>query len=217
MGLELTETPVKTGKTPTSEINMDSDKSVEEQFNKQKSKLTSLVSDVFADAPFNVPPDSRFVDDEFIPAPELETIGKILIDKYESDFRHIYGANIIYLWKQKGGSSGGANTLGKCIRPTGLVKHFGKLDNDGFSEKVDFIIWAAADHARTHQLTVKQINALIFHELMHTDWEDGKLVVKTHDFEGFAREIEEFGMWKGSIERIAQAVKNNQQIQERLF
>lgn len=204
---------------PTIHIDDDSDVSVDEQLKSQKSKLTNMVSSVFSDRRFPVPPDDKFAEaeDEFIPAPELELIGKALIDKYENDFGRIYDANILYLWKQKGGASGGQSTLGKCIRPTGLAKHFATKTDDGFSEKVDFVVWVAADHARTHQITLRQMNALIFHELMHTDWDEGKFVIKTHEFEGFAREIEEFGMWKNSIKKIAEACETVKDVQMGLF
>lgn len=166
---------------------------------------------------FLIPPDTHFEEDEFIAAPELETIAKNLIDKYESDFRHIYSANILYLWKQKGGASGGESTLGKCIRPTGLAKHFASKNLGGFRDKVDFVIWVAADHTRNCQFDVRMMAALIFHELMHTGWDDGKFIVKTHEFEGYAREIEEFGMWKNSIKKIAEACLTVKDIQQGLF
>lgn len=168
---------------------------------------------------FPVPTDERFAEaqDEFIPAPELEAIGRQLIERFENDFAHIYEANILYLWKQKGGASGGKATLGKCVRPTGLAKHFAMKNDDGLPVKVDFVVWAAADYARKYELTTRQIQALIFHELMHTHWDDGKLVIRTHEFEGFAREIEEFGMWNNSIKKIAEACETVKDVQQGLF
>jgi putative metallopeptidase len=166
---------------------------------------------------FQIPDKKDFLDDEFLEAPELKKMGLMLIEKYENDFAHLVEANVIYLWKEKGGDSGGRATLGKCIRPTGLAKHFAIRSDESEGEKVDYIVWAAADHLRDNRANYRTVCALIFHELKHTAWDDGKLIVVGHEFEGFAREIEEFGMWQSSIKKIAEACETVKDVQQGLF
>jgi len=163
---------------------------------------------------FNIPDKADFDGKQFLDAPDLKTVGEVLIEKYEADFAHLNDANIIYLWKESGGETGGRATLGKCIRPTGLAAYFAAPDAGA---NVDYIIWAAADHLRDNRANYRTVNALIFHELKHTYWEDGKLIVVGHEFEGFAREIEEFGMWQGAIKRIAEACETVKDVQQGLF
>lgn len=43
------------------------------------------------------------------------------------------------------------------------------------------------------------------------------MIVVGHEFEGFAREIEEFGMWQHSIKRIAEACESVKDVQQGLF
>lgn len=167
--------------------------------------------------PFALPDKKDFDGKKFLAAPELKKVGEFLIEKYSSDFNHLDDANIVYLWKESGGASGGMAVLGKCIRPTGLAEYFANESDGGLAEKVDYIIWAAADHLRENAASVRTVHALIFHELCHTHWDDGDLVVKSHEFEGFAREIEEFGMWTTAIKKIAEACETVKDVQQGLF
>jgi hypothetical protein len=191
------------------------DKEQSEVFANAKNQIHGMVADVLADAEFKVPEKKDFEGKEFMEAPELKKIGEFLIDKYLGDFDHLVDANIVYLWKEKGGDSGGKATLGKCVRPTGLAAHFAA--GEDIASRVHYVIWAAADHLRLNRANVRTIHALIFHELLHTHLEDGKLIVRSHQFEGFAREIEEFGMWTNSIKRIAEACETVKDVQVGLF
>jgi hypothetical protein len=147
---------------------------------------------------FRVPRESDFEEQEadFLPAPELREIGQKLIAEYEGDFPFLHTATITYLWKKKGGKSGGKDTLGKCQRPSGLLKHF---------SEVDFVVWLGADNCA--HFSRKQIKALVFHELKHAgyDIEKGEYATVSHDFEGFAREVEVFGDWRSDIVRMRRA------------
>lgn len=151
----------------------------------------------------SVPHDSKFEDEQFIDDIQLDDIGEDLISSYD-DFSEIAGARILYLWKQKGGKSNGRETLGKCQKPSGLLAHY---------SNADFVIWLAADHCRDYGLNGQQIRALIFHELKHAgyDPETGQYTTVSHDFEGFAREIEEFGLWDANAKRMAAAFKSVEQ------
>lgn len=171
---------------------------------------------------FPIPEKEDFGDQQFLPAPDLSVIGKMLIDKYH-DFDHLtnLNANIVYLWKSKGGESGGRAILGKCVSPSGLVDYFAcqaETAVESRSDKVDFVIWAAADHLRNNRAKFHTVCALVFHELKHTAFDEkGNLIVQGHEFEGFAREIEEFGMWKRDIKIIAEACESIKDVQLGLF
>lgn len=163
---------------------------------------------------FPIPDKGDFEGKQFLASEDLKTVADTLIEKYVNDFSHIAYANIAYLWKEAGGETGGMATLGKCVRPSGLAAYFAAPDADAH---VDYIIWAAADHLRENKANYRTICALLFHELKHTYLQDGKLIVIGHEFEGFAREIEEFGMWQHSIKRIAEACETVKDVQQGLF
>lgn len=163
---------------------------------------------------FPIPDKREFEGKQFLVSEDLKVVAGTLIDKYESEFIHLIDANIVYLWKEAGGETNGYATLGKCIRPSGLAAFFAAPDADS---KVDYVIWCAADHLRDNRANYRTICALLFHELKHTQWQDGKLIVVGHEFEGFAREIEEFGMWQHSIRRIAEACETVKDVQQGLF
>lgn len=179
-------------------------------------KVTSLSSKMAqAIGEFAIPAKNDFVGKDYLEAPELAEVGRKLIRHYYNDFAHLVGANIVYLWKEKGGESGGMATLGKCIRPTGLAAYFATDEDE--AQRVNYVIWAAADHLRENRASARTVHALIFHELKHTAFVDGKYIVVNHEFEGFAREIEEFGMWTNSIRRIAEACETVKDVQHGLF
>lgn len=161
----------------------------------KKKALIVGASNLDPDAQFPVPPDKSFeeIGDEFIPADNIGEIGQALIDKHLC-FESIREAKIIYLWKRKG-SETPKMLLGKCQRPSGLLKHF---------SSADFIVFLCANNCRG--LTRWQIEALTFHELKHAKIDDEKPVTVPHDWEGFAEEIQRYGLWKRDIEPIAQAV-----------
>lgn len=163
---------------------------------------------------FPVPEKKEFEGKQFILSNELKTVADKLIAKYENDFAHLNEANIVFLWKESGGESNGYATLGKCIRPSGLAAFFAAPTAE---ENVDYVIWCAADHLRENRANYRTICALLFHELKHTYRLDGKLMIVGHEFEGFAREIEEFGMWQHSIKRIAEACESVKDVQQGLF
>ncbi|MCD9188270.1 MAG: hypothetical protein LUM44_17775 [Pyrinomonadaceae bacterium] len=182
-------------------IDRDSDISPDQQMKDQAYKLNGIIGEALKDKKMQIPADRHFDEErnDFLEAPELEKIGKYLIEKYEQDFYPISTANIRYLWKRKGGTGGGRATLGKCVKPSSLIRKLSEKDSDGFTEKVDFVVWVAADHCRKGQITVGQIHALIFHELLHADYQNGKYCLRGHDFEGFSREVQEFGFGKATF------------------
>lgn len=141
-----------------------------------------------------LPPLARFLDPEdettwqdFIEAPEVQEIADRLI---AARLPHLAELNVTYLWKRKGGTSGGQAVLGKAVKPAGLIKHFGQTDA---------VIWIAYDHAVSFGFTNLQLEALTYHELLHlVVSENGDVKTVGHDFEGFTSEIHHYGQWRPS-------------------
>ncbi len=163
-----------------------------------------LIAGGDASEEFPVPPASDFLDKngdavDFIPAPDVAKVGKALIAR-RNQLGHLRGKwKIAYRWKASGGQGGGKLTLGKCVKATGLVKHF---------SGEDFIVWLAADHLALAKLTRFQVEALVWHELCHAEIvenDKGEEIakVRAHDFEGFRSEIEHYGFWRADIEIMA--------------
>lgn len=158
------------------------------------------------DDPYPVPR----VFDDFEPAPDLDALAVRLIAHHESLELRIRGAQIKYAWKQKGGESQGARTLGKCVKLSGVNKYLGH----GY----DYLIWLAADHCAGDEdeglepFTYEQVEALLFHELNHIDRKYNSQGgfswgLRTHDVEMFNDEVTEYGLWRPDLERTAQAFR----------
>lgn len=153
---------------------------------------------------FDVPGASHFVDEDdatliydFRHSTEIRDIARKLIKERES-LKHLKHVDIAYFWKREGGKSAGKATLGRCQKPSGLLKHY---------SEVSYIIWLAADWCRGFQLTNFQIEALIYHELLHTKLDDGKLTMRPHDFEGFASELHFYGAWNSDFDSVQRALQ----------
>lgn len=151
-----------------------------------------------------IPTDDEFEGSSvgFIPAPALEAIGNDLIGRH-ADLSGLHHADIAFVWKRAGGKSKGKPTLGQCQKPSGLLAHFSRCD---------FVIWAAADHCRDFGFGGRQIEALVYHELCHCDWEEddeGEIVwtVKGHDWAGFRSELERYGAWTADARFVAPAFR----------
>lgn len=149
------------------------------------------------------PPAEAFVDEggertPFLPAPELADLAAQLLARH-THLAHLLGLEVVYLWKAEGGKSAGQDVLGKCQKPSGLLRHF---------SQADFVIWLAADHLRARLLSARQVEALLYHELLHTAIDDeGRPAVRGHDWAGFTREIEHYGLYLEDIRRIDQALR----------
>lgn len=154
-----------------------------------------------------VPPDEYFDDDDYLESRELEKIGAALIAHWpEFGFLQNANARIAYRWKRKGGKAKGKAVLGQCQKPSGLLKHFADCD---------FVIWIAADHARVMNLTNRQMEALVYHELSHCWWEEDedetsetygemRLAIRGHDDELFWSEIARYGPLDDQRKRTAE-------------
>ena len=158
------------------------------------------------DEQYPLPPASRFIEPgtievrDFIPAPDIEAIAKMLTERHEH-LGWLKGVRVSYLWRCKGGASGGKATFGQCQKASGLIRHY---------SGVSFVVWLAWDHCDTAAVTRRQVEALVYHQLLHADrTEKGKPAVAPHDFEGFTRELEVYGPWQADLQRM---VKVSQQL-----
>ena len=146
---------------------------------------------------FIIPSDGQFEQEgvDFIPAEDAKIEAAKLITKHSM----VAGSyQVAYLWKRKGGARNGAQTMGACQKPSGLLSYF---------SNVDFVIWLAADHCRDLKYTSTQLEALLFHELQHIgeDPDSEKPLLVPHDFEGFRSEVEEYGFWDERTRNMATA------------
>ena len=163
---------------------------------------------------YPVPQEERFrgkpelaePDRDYIPAPDLRRIAAALIAKHPGLFRHLGEGQlqVAYRWKRSGGTSGGRATLGKCAKVSGAAKAFKEAAD------VAFLIWLAAEECRLGRRTAYQVEALLFHQLMHTAANDGKPATDPHDFEGFAKEVEIYGLWDEDLHRLGRAIQHLQ-------
>ena len=154
--------------------------------------------------------DKKPIFGDFLDAPELKVIGDGLI---KSGLLARYGDDnliIDYRWKRKGGTSGGMPRVGKCVKLSGPAKHY--------ADGSHFMIWLAADHCEVEGFNEYQIEALVYHELLHverveTDEEDleGQPIIKYrtrgHDFEGFYSELKQYGAWNRDWQRLEEVVR----------
>lgn len=148
-----------------------------------------------------VPPAESFTDDYML-APDLERIGDELIQR-RPELEAAREASIRYVWRKKHGTYAGMIVLGKCEKVSGSKRAIAKCD---------YIIHAAADVCREQEFPNWQLEALIYHELLHVNCQlddNGKKQVKItgHDVEMFRSEVERYGLWRPNLEAAAQTFR----------
>lgn len=153
-----------------------------------------------ADRTYAVPNESVFGEDDFIAAADLQRIAQDLIARHVGAIGHLASFEVVYLWKKTGGKSKGSPTLGKCQKPSGLLAHF---------TDATYVIWLAADHCRDSAFTGRQIEALLYHELLHTAVHPDTMepILVGHDVEEFRAVIESYGLWDDSLRNVAPAFR----------
>lgn len=144
-----------------------------------------------------VPGKYEFGKDAYAEADDLQSLGQQVIQKLPR-LTWLSGYSIQFLWKGKGGNSGGNDVLGKCTLPGPVVKHFVPFD---------WIVWIAADHIRMREYTDTQIEALVAHELMHCALagpdDDPRPAVRGHDVGLFLDEVRTYGAWRESLQQAS--------------
>jgi hypothetical protein len=145
---------------------------------------------------YPVPREAEFGSSEFMEDDALQMLADILINQ-KHNLVHLKGMSLRYYWKRKGGTSGGSATLGKCLKPSGLVRHL---------SDTDFIIWLAADNCAG--LSKHEVEALLFHELCHAGRnEEGNRVLFPHDVQDFLAVIREYGTVTPELRAMRKAMK----------
>lgn len=133
---------------------------------------------------------------DFLEAEDLTALGRHLIQKHR-ELNFIAEYRVRFLWKAEGGESRGRPTLGRCVLANAMVKHFADSD---------WVIWLAADHCENSEMTDHQVEALLYHELLHCALKgrDGDLPgIRGHDYEIFGAEIRRYGLWEDGLESLA--------------
>ena len=146
---------------------------------------------------YPVPPKDE-IDGDFAEAQDLQEIARAIVASDLAKFAAAERREIVYLWKAKGGQSSGKLRLGQCQKASGLVAHF---------SEAAWVIWIAADHVRDLGLTRWEVEAAVYHELLHIseDVETCKPAINPHDAEMFAAEIEQYGLWKSDLRFVAKS------------
>lgn len=151
------------------------------------------------------PGDGEFDDGaDYLVSGRLAQRAKVLISRHPEFFNHLHRLSVIYLWRREGGKSKGRVVFGKCSKASGLVKHFSESQ---------FVIWLAADHCRMARYGDREIEALLFHEMLHTAVAEvnentgrgGGPTLVPHDLEVFRAEIEVYGLWAADLRDVAPA------------
>ena len=141
--------------------------------------------------------EGRLVVRDFLPAPQLAEIGRRLIRERDK-FIALRSCTITWLWRREGGKSQGKATLAKATPAPKLWRH---------QVTIDATIWLAADHGRAHRLTYRQVEACLYHELLHlTPKEDGSLGTIGHEIEAFATELECYGFWNSGLRQLREVI-----------
>lgn len=144
-----------------------------------------------------VPVDSVFGDDAFIDSVDLREIGYELISRHFSKIGWLRAYRISYVWKRKGSKKGGELVLGTLSKVGPRERHYSHYD---------YVVEIAADHMRAMLAKHRDIEAAVFHELLHATYtgEDREtLGTRGHDVEAFVDEIEVYGLWRTSLRRAA--------------
>lgn len=142
---------------------------------------------------YPLPTDTRFIDErgrqhDFLDAPDLEVIAATLFERHDMQIARYAG--IRFLWKREQT----ATAMGKCIKASGPLKH---------ATGVDWVIWLAADGPRAQGFTLRQVEALLYHELLHVgENEDGKPKARRHDAEIFRDELVAYGAWDRQLQFV---------------
>lgn len=147
---------------------------------------------------YPVPPQDLFEGEDYYEAPDLEALAQHVAEKHPR-FRVLADLEILYRWKRSGGKSTRSKKLGACAKISGLFH---------FETRADFVIWLAADHCRSLELTRHQVEALLVHELCHIGADEkGKLGTIGHDVEEFGFVVEHYGLWKRDVLDFVKATR----------
>lgn len=137
---------------------------------------------------------------EWEKAPEdVIELAKELIEKHHP---HLRSAKIGILFRSEAPMRKGRRTLGKAGKVTPRWKPL-------LEERLDFVIWLAADWW-LDELDSRQQKALLDHELCHCILGDNGWTTRGHDIEEFNVILERYGPWREDLERTVRAIDTYQ-------
>jgi len=152
-----------------------------------------------------VVPDLDPDEEPFAAAEDLDALLAHLIQKHR-ELNWLSEWRVKVLWKAEGGMSRGKVTLGRCTMATSLLKHFADCR---------WIIWLAADHCLELEMTDHQVEALLYHELLHCrlSGRDGdRPGIRGHDAELFFGEVNRYGLWEEGLESLAKVMRRAEEV-----
>ena len=122
--------------------------------------------------------DNRHISDEYA------AIGEMLIANYD-EFKDIREAEItiVYLASTQAKKQKGKLIFGQCEKIADKYK---------WGIPADFTI--TVFEPNIEGFTPEQVEALIFHELLHVGVEDDRLFVRPHDIEDFSAVLKKYGV-----------------------
>lgn len=134
-------------------------------------------------------------DEGFLASAELTALGAHVIAKHP-ELNWLAEWRVDFLWKAEGGESKGNATLGRCTTAKSLLKHY---------SRAHWIIWLAADHLGRAEFTDRQVEAVLYHELLHCRL--GGITgdipsVRGHDAEIFYGEVVRYGLYEPGLESL---------------
>ena len=122
---------------------------------------------------------------EYIKSDELAQLGKKVIMEYPDEFSDIldYDCRIGYQYSDVAKKSGGKLVYADTTRVSDKLKEFADLD---------FVITFYSPY--TEELSEEILERLMYHELLHIGFKDGKASIIPHDLEDFRKLIEKWGV-----------------------
>lgn len=115
---------------------------------------------------------------------EYEAIGEMLIANHD-EFKDIIeaGITIVYLASTQAKKQKGKLVFGQCEKIADKYK---------WGIPADFTI--TVFEPNIEGFTPEQVEALIFHELLHVGVEDDRLFIRPHDIEDFSAVLKKYGV-----------------------
>jgi hypothetical protein len=157
-------------------------------------------------ADLKVPKSDQFDSDGWADSTALHKRALLLIERHPDDLEHLETMTLGFLWKLKGGKSRGRPVLGRCVKPDPLLKHFSGST---------FLIWLAADHVLAARYRDREIEALLFRQLLaagvaEPDEDTGRgggATLVPPDVEAYAAELRVYGLWEAKLKAAAVAFR----------
>jgi hypothetical protein len=113
-----------------------------------------------------IPAAAKFGTAPYLDAPSIADLAERLIESKEA-LGDLADLRIVYRWKAKGGTSKGWPKLAGIERVSGQTLAFIA------GPAPDLLVWLAADTLRESAVTERQIEAILFDQLVSVEWSDG--------------------------------------------